>query len=176
MIGYAASPSIYVLHVDRPERHSLLSGGHEHDVTQLAWAPLQLGLCLLSADARAALCVWRPVAGLTNRWELSHRLMYPHVRLCLFANAAPALALPPPYTGAASLQAYSAVHAQAKPKCESYHAKYRRDAPRAPDGAAGAAGAAPGIPDVSALVRPPLSLPPPPFPVLTGQVSSLPSY
>jgi hypothetical protein len=164
VIGYAASPSIYVLHVDRPERHSLLSGGHEHDVTQLAWAPLQLGLCLLSADARAALCVWRPVAGLTNRWELSHRLMYPHVRLCLFANAAPALALPPPYTGAASLQAYSAVHAQAKPKCESYHAKYRRDAPRAPDGAAGAAGAAPGIPDVSALVRPPLSLPPPPSP------------
>lgn len=60
-LGYTSSPSIYVLHVDRPERHSMLCGGHEHDISHLSWAPAQMGLVLMSADSRSCICVWKPV-------------------------------------------------------------------------------------------------------------------
>eukprot|EP00290_Baffinella_frigidus_P055841 CAMPEP_0180376544 /NCGR_PEP_ID=MMETSP0989-20121125/23490_1 /TAXON_ID=697907 /ORGANISM="non described non described, Strain CCMP2293" /LENGTH=743 /DNA_ID=CAMNT_0022374803 /DNA_START=55 /DNA_END=2282 /DNA_ORIENTATION=- len=144
VVGFTASPSIYVLHVDRPERHSLLSGGHEHDITHLAWAPVQMGMCLLSADGRSAICIWKPVDGLINRWALSHRLLCQHVKHCQFINAAPSFALPSPFAGAASHAAYTNVHMA---KNASYDSKYRKDLVARKQEASGA----PVLPDVTAL-------------------------
>ena len=118
-LSYTASPAIYVFHVDRPEAHSLLTGGHDYDIFSLSWAPRQLGICLLSADIRTALCVWRPVQGLVNRWQLHHRLLLSSPKLAMWMNPSPIFSLP----------ANPAV--QGKPA--SYDSKYRKDQPTRPD-------------------------------------------
>ena len=61
LCGYTSTPSIYVLHVDHPERHSQLSGGHEHDISHLSWVHRQMGTVLMSADVRTYICLWKPV-------------------------------------------------------------------------------------------------------------------
>jgi hypothetical protein len=61
LCGYTSTPSIYVVHVDHPERHSQLSGGHEHDISHLSWIHRQMGTVLMSADVRTSICLWKPV-------------------------------------------------------------------------------------------------------------------
>ena len=95
--GYTWTPSIFVVHVDHPERHSQLSGGHEHEVSHLSWVHRQMGTVLMSADECAHICLWKPVRGLVNRWELHHRLQYGPVKLAQFLNQGPLFNLPPPY-------------------------------------------------------------------------------
>jgi hypothetical protein len=75
LCGYTSTPSIYVVHVDHPERHSQLSGGHEHDISHLSWIHRQMGTVLMSADVRTSICLWKPVQ------VLPHRLLFCiHVR------------------------------------------------------------------------------------------------
>ena len=61
LLSYTSTPGIFVVHVDHPERHSQLSGGHEHDISQLSWVHRQMGTVLMSADVRACICLWKPV-------------------------------------------------------------------------------------------------------------------
>jgi hypothetical protein len=92
---------IYVVHADWPERH-VLAGAHEHDVTILQWGPPQLGICLMSADARHCICLWKPVDSLVNRWQLHHRFYYNSVKLAMWLNPFPSWTLPNPVYGKAS--------------------------------------------------------------------------
>ena len=59
--GYTSTPAIFVVHVDHPERHSQLSGGHEHEIAHLSWVHRQMGIVLMSADERSCICLWKPV-------------------------------------------------------------------------------------------------------------------
>jgi len=61
LCGHTSVPAIFIVHVDHPERHSQLSGGHEHDIAHLAWVHRQMGTVLMSADERSCICLWKPV-------------------------------------------------------------------------------------------------------------------
>lgn len=119
------------MHVDRPERHSQLSGGHDHDIFHLSWGPSQMGTILLSADSRNCLCLWKPVQGLINRWQLHHRLVLPAVALVQWLSQGPIYSLPEPHFPGKPIPAPPAPSNQQK---ASYEARYRRDmTPRRPD-------------------------------------------
>lgn len=59
--GYMSAPAIFIVHVDHPERHTQLSGGHESDIAHLSWVNRQMGTVLMSADERSCICLWKPV-------------------------------------------------------------------------------------------------------------------
>ena len=117
ILSYTASPAIYVFHVDRPEAHSLLAGGHDYEIFSLSWAPRHLGICLLSADIRAAVCIWRPIQGLVNRWQLHHRLLLSSPKLVMWMNPSPIYSMP--------------ANSQVSGKPGFYDSKYRKDPPSA---------------------------------------------
>eukprot|EP00960_Hanusia_phi_P057674 763625-Hanusia_phi.AAC.7 len=130
-LGYTSSPSIYVLHVDRPERHSMLCGGHEHDISHLSWAPSQVGMVLMSADCRNYICLWKPVKGLINRWVLHHRLSFSSTQLIHWLNTGPAYSLPPPFFSGNAATTTAAQQGQAgNMNAKGYDGKYRRDVVR----------------------------------------------
>jgi hypothetical protein len=124
VFGFTSTASIYVMHVDRPERHSQLSGGHDHDIFHLSWGPSQMGTILLSADSRNCLCLWKPVQGLINRWQLHHRLVLPAVALVQWLSQGPIYSLPEPHFKGNPIPAPPAPSMAAK---ASYEARYRRD-------------------------------------------------
>ena len=80
LCGYTSTPSIYVVHVDHPERHSQLSGGHEHDISHLSWANRQMGTVLMSADVRTSICLWKPVQVSPRVLRACVRPMQPRAR------------------------------------------------------------------------------------------------
>ena len=146
--GFTSSPAIYVMHVDHPERHAQLCGGHEQAVSQLNWVHRQLGVVLMSADERSYICIWKPVQGLINRWELHHRLQFSAVKLAQFLNQPLQCTQPPPYFpgNEPQLNAYDAAVnpppvAGAPPL--AYGAKYGVDAAGRPLSVAGGVNATP---------------------------------
>ena len=79
LYGYTSAPAIFIVHVDHPERHTQLSGGHESDVSHLSWVHRHMGTVLMSADARSCICLWKPVQVCLPMWTA-----------CVHATTAPA--------------------------------------------------------------------------------------